>query len=101
VYVCCVLLYTCIVVDALLRAVVSGNPKFFSVSDSAPHPQEAKRGWEDGWGKTAAGVFTQGYATRPVLDAVEAGLDRGVMDDSEVTMEKLRGDLGGSWTCVS
>ncbi len=44
--------------------------------------------------KTAAGVFTQGYATQLVLDALELPVERGVMDDSEVTMEKLKGFLG-------
>src|ERR1700712_3604913 len=56
--------------EVLLKTAISGNPKFFLGTDSAPHPREAKIG---GFGKAAAGVFTQPYATQTVLDALEAG----------------------------
>ena len=78
---------------ALLRAALSGDPKFFLGSDSAPHPVAAKRGGEDGRAKTAAGVFTQPYVTQLVLDALEQGVERGVLREDYVTAEKLQGFL--------
>lgn len=69
--------------DALLRAAVSGNPKFFFGSDSAPHPVQAKRGGD----KVAAGVFTQPYTTQNVLDALEQACDNGVLNSDDVTPE--------------
>lgn len=75
--------------DALLRTAVSGNPKFFFGSDSAPHPAIAKRGGE----KISAGVFTQPYVTQVVLDALEQAVERGVIKQEEVTQGKLEGFL--------
>jgi len=81
--------------EALLRTAASGNPKFFLGTDSAPHPVAAKRGGSDGKGKTAAGVFTQPYATQLVLDALELGCEKGVLDAQQITPEILEGFLGG------
>lgn len=81
--------------DALIRAAVSGNPKFFFGTDSAPHPAIAKRGGADGRGKSAAGVFTQPYATQTVLSAFEEGITQGVIREQDVTVEKLEGFFGG------
>ncbi|TID27527.1 homodimeric type dihydroorotase [Venturia nashicola] len=81
--------------DALLRAAVSGNPKFFLGTDSAPHPAIAKRGGADGRGKSAAGVFTQPYATQTVLSAFEEGITQGVIKEEDVTAEKLEGFFSG------
>ncbi|KAH6851487.1 hypothetical protein BKA58DRAFT_395044 [Alternaria rosae] len=77
--------------DALLRAVVQSNGKFFLGTDSAPHPRGKKRG-ED---KVAAGVFTQPYALGYVLDALEVGIKRGVVKEEEVSQEVLEGFFGG------
>lgn len=73
--------------DALLRAAVSGNPKFFFGSDSAPHPVSAKRGGD----KVAAGVFTQPYTTQNVLDALEQACANGVLNHDDVTPEVFEG----------
>jgi dihydroorotase len=98
--------------EALLRATVSGNSKFFLGTDSAPHPGKAdhqpsammsltmksavaKRGGVDGKDKIAAGVFTQPYATQTVLSALEEGIDQGVIKEADVTEEKLRNFLSG------
>ncbi|KAF1986809.1 Dihydroorotase [Aulographum hederae CBS 113979] len=75
--------------DALLRAAVSGNPKIFFGSDSAPHPATSKRGGD----KIAAGVFTQPYATQTVLDALEQACKSGVLRIEEITQEILEGFL--------
>lgn len=75
---------------ALLNAVVSGDPKFFFGSDSAPHPVQAKR--TTGKAKTAAGCFTQGWTTQLVVGALEVAQEKGMVGD-EVTEEKLRGFL--------
>ncbi|MEK7097833.1 MAG: hypothetical protein AAB906_03235 [Patescibacteria group bacterium] len=48
--------------DAILEAMVSGNPKFFFGSDSAPHPRLNKRGKNP-----AAGIFTPGIISLPLL----------------------------------
>ncbi|KAK4938396.1 hypothetical protein LTR28_009612 [Elasticomyces elasticus] len=77
--------------EALLRTAVSGNPKFFLGTDSAPHPAQAKRGGD----RIAAGVFTQPYAVGLVLDALEMGLEMGVVEKADVTKEKLDGFLSG------
>ncbi|KAJ9625030.1 dihydroorotase [Taxawa tesnikishii (nom. ined.)] len=58
---------------ALLRAAVSGNPKFFLGTDSAPHPATSKRGGD----KVAAGVFTQPYAAAYFIDALEQAVEKG------------------------
>ena len=77
--------------DALLRAVVTSEGRFFLGTDSAPHPAIKKRG-ED---RIAAGVFTQPYATAYVLDALEQAVERGVIAKEELTREVLEGFLGG------
>lgn len=69
---------------ALLRAAVSGDPKFFFGTDSAPHPSAAKRA-----DKFAAGVFTQLHAVGYVIDALEQGIETKVLEASDVTVEKL------------
>lgn len=75
---------------ALLQAAVSGNPKFFFGSDSAPHPVTAKRGGD----KIAAGVFTQPYTTQLVVDALETAVEEGILKEADLTLEKLEGFLG-------
>ncbi len=59
--------------QALLQAAVSGIPKFFLGTDSAPHPRSAK---ESGCG--CAGVFTAHAAIELYAEAFESagGLDR-------------------------
>ncbi|KAI8939201.1 hypothetical protein NX059_005031 [Plenodomus lindquistii] len=76
--------------DALLRAVVSSNGRFFLGTDSAPHASVKKRG-ED---KVAAGVFTQPYALGYVLDALEKGVQRGVVREEDVSQSVLEGFFG-------
>ncbi|KAF4971764.1 hypothetical protein FZEAL_9755 [Fusarium zealandicum] len=75
--------------DALVKAVVSGNSKFFFGSDSAPHPLQSKTSAEQG--KAPAGVFTQPYVTQLVLLGLEEAIDRGVITEADVTQEKLEG----------
>ena len=77
--------------DALLRAVVGSNGRFFLGTDSAPHASTKKRG-ED---KVAAGVFTQPYALGYVLDALKVGVERGVVEEKDVSQEVLEGFFGG------
>ncbi|KAF2655999.1 Dihydroorotase [Lophiostoma macrostomum CBS 122681] len=77
--------------DALLRAVVRSQGRFFLGTDSAPHASTKKRG-ED---KIAAGVFTQPNAVALVLDALQVGIERGVLKEGDVTKEVLEGFLGG------
>lgn len=74
---------------ALLRAALSGDPKFFFGSDSAPHDVKSKRGGE----KVAAGVFSQHYATQLVLDALDKGVQMGILKEGDITLEKLEGYL--------
>ncbi|KAK5164778.1 dihydroorotase [Saxophila tyrrhenica] len=69
---------------ALLKAAVSGDSRFFLGTDSAPHPAISKRA-----DKYAAGVFTQPHAVGLVIDALEQGIDTGVLKADEVTEEKL------------
>lgn len=76
--------------DALLKAVVGSKGKFFLGTDSAPHDQGKKRG-ED---KVAAGVFTQPNAVAYVLDALEKGVERGVVEEKDITQEGLEGFFG-------
>ncbi|KAH8719465.1 hypothetical protein GQ44DRAFT_712113 [Phaeosphaeriaceae sp. PMI808] len=78
--------------DALLQAVVHSKGRFFLGTDSAPHDRGKKRG-ED---KVAAGVFTQPYALGYVLDALEKGVTRGVIEEGEVSKEVLEGFFA-SW----
>lgn len=76
---------------ALIRAAVSGNPKFFLGTDSAPHALHAKRGGAgDALGKCAAGIFTQPYATQLVLEALEEAIEKRDLDKSDVSEEVLR-----------
>ncbi|KAL1597092.1 dihydroorotase [Paraconiothyrium brasiliense] len=77
--------------DALLQAVVRSEGRFFLGTDSAPHDQGKKRG-ED---KVAAGVFTQGNAVGYVLDALERGVERGVVGEEEINQDGLEGFFGG------
>lgn len=94
--------------DALVKAVVSGNTKFFlyversllfcdqiltclSGSDSAPHPLQNKTSAEKG--KAPAGVFTQPFVTQLVLLGLEEAVDRGVISEQDITLEKLEGFL--------
>ncbi|KAJ2974141.1 hypothetical protein NUW58_g8752 [Xylaria curta] len=74
--------------DALLKAVCSGDPKFFFGSDSAPHPLVTKQGKP-----VPAGVFTQPYATQLVLLALEEATEKGIIDEKEVTQENIEGFL--------
>lgn len=73
---------------ALLETAISGNPKFFLGTDSAPHPASSKRA-----DKYAAGVFTQPHAVGLVLDALEQGVETGVLKAEDITKEKLEGFL--------
>jgi dihydroorotase len=73
---------------------VSGNPKFFLGTDSAPHPVTAKTCGVNRRGKVAAGVFTQPYATQLVVNALDEACMEGVIQESDVTNEKLQGFLG-------
>lgn len=75
---------------ALLRAAVSGNPKFFFGTDSAPHPAASKHNE-----KVAAGVFTQPHAVSYVIDALQLGVEMGVLRAGDVTVEKLENFLSG------
>ncbi|KAL1387364.1 dihydroorotase [Phyllosticta capitalensis] len=71
---------------ALLRAAVSGDPKFFFGSDSAPHPAAKKTGAD---GPPAAGVFTQMHAVQLVVEALEKAVEKKWISEDEVTEEKL------------
>lgn len=75
---------------ALLETAVSGGPKFFLGTDSAPHPAISKRA-----DKYAAGVFTQPHAVGLVVDALEEGVNLGVLKAKDITKEKLEGFLSG------
>ncbi|KAI0891110.1 amidohydrolase 2 [Annulohypoxylon nitens] len=77
--------------DALVKTVVSGNPKFFFGSDSAPHPLKSKTSAEQG--KAPAGVYTQPFVTQLVILALEEAIERGVITQEDVTQEKLEGFL--------
>ncbi|KAI1370926.1 amidohydrolase 2 [Hypoxylon crocopeplum] len=77
--------------DALIKTVVSGDPKFFFGSDSAPHPLQSKTSAAQG--KAPAGVFTQPFVTQLVLIALEEAIERGVIIAADVTQEKLEGFL--------
>ncbi|KAH8590952.1 amidohydrolase 2 [Bisporella sp. PMI_857] len=80
--------------DALVRAVVSGDTKFFFGSDSAPHPIQSKTSAAPG--KAPAGVFTQSFATQLVLLGLEEAIERGVITEADVTKEKLENFLSRS-----
>ncbi len=75
---------------ALLEASISGDPKFFFGTDSAPHPVTAK----EKKGAPAAGCFTQAYATQLVMDALELAVERELIEESKVTPQVLEDFLG-------
>ena len=75
---------------ALLETATSGDPKFFLGTDSAPHPVVSKRA-----DKFAAGVFTQPHAVGLVIDALEQGVETGVLNANDISKEKLEGFLCG------
>lgn len=75
---------------ALLKTALSGNSKFFLGTDSAPHPAISKRG-----DRVAAGVFTQPHAVSYVIDALQMGVESGVLTAEDVTKEKLENFLSG------
>lgn len=93
---------------ALVRAVVESQGCFFLGTDSAPHALRAKfggvgMGMRGGGndnaatvpGRCAAGVFTQGYATQFVLEALERALEGELVKMEEVRREGvLEGFLG-------
>jgi dihydroorotase len=82
-----------------LKTAVSGNPKFFLGTDSAPHPAISKRG-----DKVAAGVFTQPHAVGFVIDALQMGVEKEVLTEDDVTQEKLKNflsDFGRSFYQLS
>ena len=73
---------------ALVQTIVSGSPKFFFGSDSAPHPIQQKEAPNH-----AAGCFTQPYICGYLISALEEGLDQGWISPSDITLEKLEGFL--------
>lgn len=81
---------------ALLKAALSGEPKFFLGTDSAPHPIHSKRGGrdEEEMGKCAAGVFTQPYATQLVLEAADMAVRQGLVQAGDGLVDNLKGFLG-------
>ncbi|KAI9757546.1 MAG: hypothetical protein M1815_000767 [Lichina confinis] len=99
---------------ALLEAVVSGDPKFFFGSDSAPHPVTSKQALVSGHNtdqgagtssptlkrsKPAAGIFTQKYATQLVLDALLLAAREGIIREDKVIPEVLNGFLSAFGRC--
>ncbi|OAP56038.1 dihydroorotase, homodimeric type [Fonsecaea erecta] len=81
--------------DALIKAVCSGDPKFFFGSDSAPHPLTSKVKTTSGQA-VPAGVFTQPFATQLVILALEEAIERGVLEEDEVTQDHLEQFLSRS-----
>lgn len=81
--------------DALIKAVCSGDPKFFFGSDSAPHPLGSKIKTQSGQA-VPAGVFTQPFATQLVILALEEAVERGVLKVDEVTQDRLEQFLSRS-----
>jgi dihydroorotase len=78
--------------EALLQTAVSGDPKFFLGTDSAPHPKSSKVG---DFSKAAAGVFTQPYATQIVIDALETAIEQKTLKPEDVTVSRLENFLSG------
>ncbi|KIW88860.1 dihydroorotase, homodimeric type [Cladophialophora bantiana CBS 173.52] len=78
--------------DALIKAVCSGDPKFFFGSDSAPHPLVSKQNRQ----AVPAGVFTQPFATQLVVLALEEAIERGLLGEDEVTQDRLEQFLSRS-----
>lgn len=76
---------------ALVRAVVEGSGKFFFGSDSAPHPVQSKKGGAGS--NTAAGCFTQPWASALVIGALEEGIKQGWVSEEEVSQEAIEGFL--------
>lgn len=63
-------------------------------SDSAPHPIENKKtNKESGAAGCAAGVFTMGWTTALVLDALEIGTRHGWITKEQTTREVIEGFL--------
>ncbi|KAL9614143.1 MAG: hypothetical protein Q9167_001353 [Letrouitia subvulpina] len=79
--------------DALIKAVCSGDPKFFFGSDSAPHPLTAKM---QGHQPVPAGVYTAPFATQLVILALQEAVERGVIGEYEITQERLEQFLSRS-----
>ena len=66
----------------------------YSGSDSAPHPFAAKRS-VDGRNKAPAGVYTQSFVTQYILLALQEAVEGGLIQEDEVTLERLAQFLGG------
>ncbi|RVX66429.1 hypothetical protein B0A52_09659 [Exophiala mesophila] len=81
--------------DALIRAVGSGDAKFFFGSDSAPHPLANKMNTQHGH-PPPAGVFTQPFASQLVILALEGAIERGVLGEDQVTQDQLERFLSRS-----
>lgn len=62
--------------DALLKAMTSGNPKFFLGSDSAPHPREKKEG-----APIACGAFTAPILPALLVEIFEQAKKLGKLED--------------------
>ncbi|KAI9721414.1 MAG: hypothetical protein M1828_005164 [Chrysothrix sp. TS-e1954] len=73
--------------EALCKAAVSGDPKFFFGSDSAPHPLSAKHVVPGK--KAAAGVFTAPACSQLVLSALEEAAERGEIKSSALTQQNI------------
>lgn len=61
--------------EALVRAAVSGDPRFFFGSDSAPHPRAAKEG-----GRAPAGMYSSPVAMSLLAAAFEEAGDLGRLE---------------------
>lgn len=57
-------------------------------SDSAPHSVQSKRE-----SKNVAGCFTQGWTAGLVISALEEAIEKGWINEEDVTLEKLEGFL--------
>lgn len=62
-------------------------------SDSAPHPIENKKTKDGERGSCAAGVFSMGWTTGLVLDALEIGTRHGWITKEQTTREAIEGFL--------
>jgi len=67
----------------------------FSGSDSAPHPLVSKIKTQSGQ-EVPAGVFTQSFASQLVILALEEAIERGVLEEDEVTQDRLEQFLSRS-----
>jgi len=65
----------------------------FSGSDSAPHPLASKTQDRQ---PVPPGVFSQPFATQLVILALEEAIERGVIEEHEVTQERLEQFLSRS-----